>query len=486
MNAPDPIADVATFAERVLGRPAWDHQAQLLASPARYRVLCAGRQSGKSSTLAIASLHTAATRRNMLVLLVSAGEEASKRLLADCAALASGSQLLRGSVLDEHKGALTLSNGSVIRSVPASQRQIRGWPVDLLVLDEAGFVDPEIWRAAEPAIIARPGSRVILSSSPWGGAEHFFRALWTRGMDHPDEQVAAWHWPSSISPLVDRVLLEQIRQREAPDYFEREFLARWTDDQGAYFREDELTAAVADYELLPPERLLPTDGWAWPAGAGIDWGVARDANALVVATMTEAADGRSVFFLPWLEARFRWPWAQFIDRVCEVAGAYWLRTIASESNGVGAYPTDDLQSRLHTRGLDTAVSAVWTDARRKQTGFGMVKGLLQSGRLVLPRHPELLAELRALEFEQTTGGTLRIAVPDRAGHDDLAMALMQAVSCVEPSRLRDQPAGFRARVDPDGLVFTGGGVGVPRCPVAPGPASGWLRFPAGAERGEGW
>jgi hypothetical protein len=59
---------------------------------------------------------------------------------------ATSSPLLSGSVLDEHKGALVLSNGSRIVSVPASQRQIRGWPVDPLILDEAGFIDPDIWR----------------------------------------------------------------------------------------------------------------------------------------------------------------------------------------------------------------------------------------------------------------------------------------------------------------------------------------------------
>ena len=117
----------------------------------------------------------------------------------------------------------------MVRSVPASSRQIRGWAVDLLIVDEAGFIDQEIWRAAEPSIIARPGSRIVLASSPWGSPEHFFRQLWTRGMTAPDGQLAAWHWPSTVSPLVDADLLEQIRLREAPAYFAREYLAEWTE-----------------------------------------------------------------------------------------------------------------------------------------------------------------------------------------------------------------------------------------------------------------
>jgi hypothetical protein len=176
------LDDPAEFLRLLTGRPAWAHQAEVLRSGARFRVICSGRQSGKSVTVGGAALHQAFTKAGSTVLLVSAGEASSRRLLAEVASMASG-PLLSGSVVDEGKSQVTLSNGSVIMSVPASQRQIRGWAIDLLVLDEAGFIDPDLWRAAEPTIIARPGSRVILCSSPWGGADHFFRALWQRGTD---------------------------------------------------------------------------------------------------------------------------------------------------------------------------------------------------------------------------------------------------------------------------------------------------------------
>lgn len=487
--------DVQGFATSILGRPLWPHQVELATSPARYRCICAGRQSGKSTALAVLALFEAATRRDTLTLLVSAGEVASRRLLEECASLATSSAVLRGSVLDESKSQLTLSNGSRILSVPASQRQIRGWPVDLLVLDEAGFIDPDIWRAAEPAIVARPGSRVFLSSSPWGGPDHFFRALWQRGIDRPDEQVAAWHWPSSISPLVDETLLVQIREREPAEYFEREFLARWTDESGAFFTEAELMNATADYELLAP-RDVPTrtlgGRWAAPAVAGVDWGVQRDQNALVLLSAlnpVDSDDRRWRAYIPWLRAEHGWPWSEFIDYIGDCAERYWIRALASETNGVGSYPTEDLGHRLARRGLDTAVSPVWTDARRKQAAFGKIKSLLQADRLVLPRHPDLLRQLRALEFELTAGGTVRISAPERGGaHDDLPMALAQAVSCFEPRLIHDlthERLHSTASDDPDKWVTTGAGVRFPRRPL-PWLNTGWMRYAAGKESGDGW
>jgi hypothetical protein len=480
--------DPVVFADLLVGRPLWDHQVEVVRSPARYKLICAGRRAGKSHLYAVLALHQAFAVPRSKVLIVSSGEAAAKRLFREVAAMAAA-PLLGSSVADESTSILVLENGSVIECVPASMRQVRSAEADLLIVDEAGFVGQDIWEAAEPVILARPGARVLMASTPWGTAEHFFRLLWRRGMDAPDERLQAWHWPSSISPLVDQVLLADIAERSTPDYFAREYLAEWQDESGAYFTVAELERATAPYELLDPEACRAASPWvdgpgaqqALPAVAGVDWGYARDANAL--ALLSPLGDGR--LFVPWLEAQPLWPYSQFIDRVVEVARAYRLYVIASERNGVGQYPTDDLQQRAFDARTGTWVSPVWTDARRKQSGFGKLKGLLQRDQLVLPNEPELLKQLRGLQFEQLDSGTLRIAVPDRLGHDDLAMALMQAVSCVNVPGLRLRDA--RPPVWDGELVVTGGGVPVPARPL-PDRESGmaWCVMPEGRERGEGW
>jgi hypothetical protein len=436
-----PATDPGAFAVQLLGRPLWDHQLLLARSPARYRIVCAGRQCGKSSALAVISLHAAFTRRDQLVLLVSAGEVASRRLLEECAALALASPLLRGSVLDENKSELTLSNGSRILSVPASQRQIRGWPVDLLVIDEAGFIDHMIWRAAEPAVIARPGSRVILTSSPWGGPDHFYRQLWARGMSSPDAQVESFHWPSTVSPLVDAGLLEQIREREPADYFAREYLAEWTDEAGSYFTEAELSAAATVTEMVGPEDGHLLGGVI----GGVDWGFARDANALAVLGVRPEPDerGRSRLWVPYVAERFAMAYDDWIDELVAAARGFSFQRLVCESNGVGAMPSLVLAKRFAEVGLADVVEAVTTTAALKENAFGWAKVLLSQGRLELPQDPSLLRQLRGLEFERLASGGLRIAVPDRVGHDDVAMSLCLALS---GSMGHDVPPAAQAQV----------------------------------------
>lgn len=491
-----PVLDPGAFAAGVLGKPLWDYQLSIARSKARYRCVCAGRQVGKSTTLASLALFEAVTRAKILVLVVSAGEEAAKRLLADCVALATDSVALSSSVDDEGKSLLTLDNGSVIRSVPASARQIRGWPVDLLIVDEAGFIDNEIWQAAEPSVIARRGSRLILVSTPWGGVDHWFRRAWQRGMDHPDEMYESWHLPSTASPLVDLALLEEIRKQNTDDYFRREFMAEWMEDAGSYFSESELMECVADYQMTAPEDLEWWLDRRYAAAGGIDWGFSHDANVLtLVSVLEDFGQNRDLLgdnlalFIPWYEAKFKWAYTDFVARVVETAKRYHLPVIASETNGVGQYPTTMLGDKMVEAGFYSAVVPIVTDVRRKQSGFGMIKGLLQSKRLVLPRDPELLKQLRGLEFEQLPGGSMRIAVPDRAGHDDVAMSFMQAVSSVRMAAAVRQSEYFGHPMQPpEGLewVVTKSGV---RIPVHPRPVPfhyDAYGFPRGSESGEGW
>ena len=485
--------DVGVFADRVLGAPLWDHQLAFVRSSAMFRCVVAGRQVGKSRALAAMSLYEATTRAGVLVLVVSAGEEAAKRVLAECSTLASRSDLLRGSIVKDDKNLLAFTNGSAIRSVPASEKQIRGWAVDLLIVDEAAFIPNEIWNATLPVIISRPGARVVCTSTPWGASTHWFRELWRRGMDRSDDQYESWQWSSFDSPAANVEFLEELRRTKTAEYFLTEVMGEFLGDSGSFFSESELESCVADYHMCPPEDLEWWHDHRFAAAAGVDWGFAQDANALcLVSVMDDHGLNRSVMgdalpvFVPWFEYKFHWPYSQFIDRVVQVAGRYELPVVVSETNGVGQYPTTMLDERMAEAGHAATVAPVVTDVRRKQSGFGMIKGLLQARRLVLPREPELLKQLRNLEFEQLTGGNVRISVPTHIGHDDVAMSFMQAMSALwMPGAVRGDAGFGRPTVTVD-TVSTSGGVVVP---VEPRPvafhrqAFGW---PSGSEQREVW
>ena len=426
--------DVALFAEHIVGEPLWPHQVALADDPARIRTVCSGRQAGKSRTLAILALHEGfrAPRRN--ILLISAGEASARDLLGEVAMLCAA-PALAGSVVDESTSMVRLTNGSVIRSVPASPKQVRGKSIDLLIIDEAAFVDDLLWQAARFTVIARPGSRIILASTPWGREDRFFALTYRAGQRGADGH-SSHHWPSTVSPLVDDALLRIFRETMTDREYRTEVLAEWVDSAGAYFDTDELDAAVAlggpgGSPLMEPEGCFFGSCGQLEAEVGVDWGFAHDANAAVaVAAVPKelpfAAPG--TLWVPWLTERYGMIFEEFIEELVAAGstGGLRFRAVRAETNGIGEMPTQVLRRRMGEERVGE-VSGVVTTAVSKANTFGAMKLLLQSQRLVLPRYPELLRQMGNLEYEQMDGGGMRIAVPERRGHDDLVMAMSFAM-----------------------------------------------------------
>lgn len=494
--------DVAVFAELLVGAPLWPHQVELARSPARIRVARAGRQCGKSRLLAVLSLWEAFRAPNRHVLLLSASDDNAKDLLAEVTDLA-GARLLAGSVVDEQASKLVLDNGSWIRSIPASPKQARGKSIDLLVIDEAAFVSEEVWRAAKYSQAARPGSRLLLSSSPYGRRDAFFAVHDRLGADGGSTiggvSVETFVWPSTVSPLVREAgLVDFWRRTDPPRMFAAEVLAEWQDDVGAYFTNAELEASTADFVMIDPNAggVGPGSASRSPVVAGVDWGMRADSNT--VAFLGVLDDGHRnaeivqadepIFVVPWVEEHVNTPYTEFIDRLVRVfdrrRGGFDTRMVASETNGVGDMPTQVLKDRRRDAGLDGAwIAGVHTDAKRKENAFGAMKLLMQSGRLLLPRHPTLLSQLSALEFETRESGAVSISVPERAGHDDLAMALAQAMSMA-----RTRVMGLRSFSEGDGggeMLTTPRGVQVHERPQLL--AARWWQVPKGREdEGRGW
>jgi hypothetical protein len=147
-------SDLRAFS-RAIEQPLTDWQAESLTLQRLTTAVVAPRQSGKSRSLSVLALWWAYSRPDQRVLVISAGEDASRRLPAQAAEVATRSPLLVGSVVDENSGLLAPSNGSEIRSVPASERVVHGWTVDLLLVDEAAHVPEDRRRRSGWGVLDR-------------------------------------------------------------------------------------------------------------------------------------------------------------------------------------------------------------------------------------------------------------------------------------------------------------------------------------------
>ncbi|MEW6473025.1 MAG: hypothetical protein AB1679_12210 [Actinomycetota bacterium] len=405
-------ADVEVFARELLREPLWPHQVELVRCPARFVCACSGRRAGKSRAVATKAIHSCLTTPGFKVLIVSAGDDAARELLQTCSDLVS-IPIVEELVDDVTTHVIRFKNGSTIRSVPASQKQVRGHGADLLIVDEAAFVDEDVLSAAKWVITANPGSQLLMTSTPYGRLDRWFATLYRAGLKPGNDLgVASFHWPSTVSPLVDEEVLRVFRATSTDREYRQEVLAEWVEDAGSLFPAELLESATAD---LPEEALaLPV------AVAGVDWGRSYDSCALVGVSRLPTPDGRYAVTLA--EERQCKPHL-FLPVVLELCRSRTIRTVIPEENGVGGTPADQLAERVADLRLPTTCQLLTTTQQTKVVGFGFLERLMRDGLLVVDRRfTQLLRQLGNLEVTSTDAGD-KISVPENRGHDDLAMAL---------------------------------------------------------------
>ena len=432
-------ADVAAFA-KLAGRPLAKFQAEALALDARTSYILGPRQSGKSRGASVLAAWRAFRESDHHVLIVSASDLGAKRLLASIAEIVVGSPLLSASIVDEQASLIRLSNGSTIRSVPASTKAIRGWSIDSLIFDEATELGDEIIDAALPTTAARPDARIVFLSTggaPVGRAFETYMA----GLDPRSEHLRSFKWGLRDAKWISKGVIEHARLTMPPWRFALEYEAEWAGAIDALFSPDLLRATSADFELPDLDHL---SGPARILG-GVDWAASGPDQTCVVAIARIPSGSRNAppVFVAWPARVF--PAAHSItDAATEIASspARW-EVLSYELNGVGAGPSEILERRIRSRS-DAERSAwthgggelhdfaapmhrrnpTWTSWERKADSLGRLRVLAETGQLLFARQEQFQRQLASVRVEHRAH-SVGIEAPS-GGHDDLVDALYLA------------------------------------------------------------
>jgi phage terminase large subunit-like protein len=171
------------FCRDRLGFEPDEWQARLLRSRSRQVIMNCGRQVGKSTTTAALSVHTAVYSPGGLVLVIAPSQRQSRELFIKIHTFLQ--RLHPAEPMDEEtRLTLTLANGSRIVALPGDNpRTVRGYSAPALIVeDEAAFVADETHDALLPMLAATSSGRIVLMSTPYVSAGHFY-AIWHNGAD---------------------------------------------------------------------------------------------------------------------------------------------------------------------------------------------------------------------------------------------------------------------------------------------------------------
>ncbi|MCX6608877.1 MAG: hypothetical protein NTV52_35520, partial [Acidobacteria bacterium] len=273
---PEPkLGKVSAWAELALGFTPDPRQAELLDLEAPRLAVCTGRQQGKTQAAAAKALHLALQQPGALILVFGPVGPQAGELLGRIRHFAHRLGLATKPDRN-HTRSLVLPNGSRFIALPDVPTSARGYAsVALILVDEAAFVDDQIFQAITPMLAVSNGSLWIFST-PNGQTGRFHEictaadSAWTRFFS-----------PSHECPRIAPAFLAQ----------ERAFLG------DALFRQEYECAFIAnrlqflDRELIE-QATIPREPQGTPIPSitelflGVDIGKRIDHSAIVVLALT--------------------------------------------------------------------------------------------------------------------------------------------------------------------------------------------------------
>lgn len=164
----------------LMGDEVYDPELDNMVSKNRKIVICSSRQSGKTTTVVsyfcwVMCFHN----DKQIAILANKGKTATE--IVD-----KMQQVFRGlpfymkpGIISMGKTTMTLENGSYIMSATTNPTSITGQSVNLLYLDELAHLPEglatDFWRSAYPTLSSFKNSQIIITSTPKGNTNLFFR-----------------------------------------------------------------------------------------------------------------------------------------------------------------------------------------------------------------------------------------------------------------------------------------------------------------------
>lgn len=169
-------------------------------------VICLlGRQSGKTTTASVFLVHYALFHEFKTVAILANKEDMAKEILQRVKFAYERLPKWLQQGIDEDKGGWTkeeicLENGCKIFISTTGSSAVRGRTLDVVFLDEFAFVPPQVAddfiKSVMPAITAREGSKVIMTSTPNG--MNMFYDFWQKAVNAMDGIGRSSYFPIKV------------------------------------------------------------------------------------------------------------------------------------------------------------------------------------------------------------------------------------------------------------------------------------------------
>lgn len=208
----------------------------------KYLIICSGRQSGKSTIIAIDAGDYALSNPNKNIMIIASVERQALLLFEKVLShiYNKDKKAIKTGKDKPTKHKLTLKNGTTIHCLPTgdSGYGIRGYTIDRLYADEAAFISEEVWAAVTPMLVTTGGS-IILLSTPFGTDGYFYRCFHDKNFTkiHVNTEEVASQRPDPQKTLMTEFLKDE-KLRMTKLQYQQEYLGLFVGGIQRFFPDD--------------------------------------------------------------------------------------------------------------------------------------------------------------------------------------------------------------------------------------------------------
>ena len=209
-------------------------QTKVFEDPTRFKVVAAGRRTGKSRLAAWMLIINALQSDRGHVFYVAPTQGQARDIMWQTL-LELGHDVITGSHINNLQ--LKLVNGATITLKGADRPEtMRGVSLKFLVMDEYADMKPDVWeQVLRPALADQKGHAMFIGTPM--GRNHFYE-LYKYAEMGDDDTYAGWHFTSYDNPLLDPDEINVAKKSMSSYAFRQEFMASFEAVGSEMFKED--------------------------------------------------------------------------------------------------------------------------------------------------------------------------------------------------------------------------------------------------------
>ena len=211
-------------------------QQEVFEDSSRFKVIAAGRRTGKSRLAAWKLIIEGLQCKRGHVFYVAPTQGQARDIMWQTL-LEVGNPVIASSHINNLQ--IKLVNGATIALKGADRPEtMRGVSLSFLCMDEYADMKPEVWeQILRPALADQKGDAMFIGTPM--GRNHFYDLFQYASLSE-DEQWKGWHFTSYDNPLLDKEEINAAKKSMSAFSFRQEFMASFEAAGGELFKEEHI------------------------------------------------------------------------------------------------------------------------------------------------------------------------------------------------------------------------------------------------------